>query len=55
MAVDILESIDGTKGFDLSEPTSRVFRSLGGGWRQLHHHGFVDDAAPLERYQSAVR
>ena len=40
---------------DLAFRTTRLFRSLGGGWRQLHHHGSVDDPALLERYQLAVR
>lgn len=34
--------------------TSRVFRRLSGRWRQVHHHGSIDDPKLLERYQSAV-
>ena len=34
--------------------TSRIFRKIGGVWRQVHHHGSIDDARLLERYQSAV-
>jgi len=34
--------------------TSRVFRRHQGEWRQLHHHGSIEDAALLARYQSAV-
>ncbi|HEX9374142.1 MAG TPA: nuclear transport factor 2 family protein [Roseiflexaceae bacterium] len=35
--------------------TSRVFRLIAGQWRQVHHHGSIDDAALLGRYQRAVR
>ena len=36
--------------------TTRFFRYLGGvGWRQVHHHGSIDDATVLGRYQAAVR
>lgn len=34
--------------------TSRVFRKLNGRWRQVHHHGSIDDPMLLGRYQSAV-
>ena len=35
--------------------TSRWFRLVDGRWRQLHHHGSIDDADLLARYQAAVR
>ena len=37
--------------------TTRVFYYVDQaiGWRQLHHHGSIDDAGLLQRYQSAVR
>lgn len=37
--------------------TSRVFQYFGGplGWRQVHHHGSIDDPEALARYQQAVR
>lgn len=37
--------------------TTRVFGYLGAklGWRQLHHHGSIDDAALLRQYQLAVK
>ena len=35
--------------------TSRLFRRIGGSWRQVHHHGSFDDAALLAAYQEAVR
>ncbi len=34
--------------------TSRVFRRIEGEWRQVHHHGSIDDPALLEKYQHAV-
>lgn len=34
--------------------TSRIFRRLNGAWRQVHHHGSIDDPALLQRYQAAV-
>lgn len=34
--------------------TSRVFRDAGDGWRQVHHHGSIEDSALLARYQAAV-
>ncbi len=43
-----------------SEPldirTTRIFRYVDGqGWRQIHHHGSIDDPERLARYQRAVR
>lgn len=40
---------------DLMIRTSRWFTSSGGRFRQLHHHGSIDDADLLARYQAAVR
>lgn len=34
--------------------TTRVFRRVGGTWRQVHHHGSIDDPALLRAYQEAV-
>lgn len=41
--------------FDLAIRTSRFFRFAGGRWRQIHHHGSIDEPALLARYQLAVR
>ena len=41
--------------FDLAIRTSRLFRQTPEGWRQLHHHGSIDDAQLLSRYQQSVR
>lgn len=40
---------------ELTIRTSRVFRKLNGRWRQVHHHGSIEDPALLDRYQQAVR
>lgn len=40
---------------NLAIRTSRVFRRIGGRWRQVHHHGSIDDPELLARYQAAVR
>ncbi len=34
--------------------TSRIFQKMEGRWRQVHHHGSIDDPELLERYQDAV-
>ena len=34
--------------------TTRIFRMINGKWRQVHHHGSIDDQELLARYQSAV-
>jgi hypothetical protein len=40
---------------DLKIRTSRWFVRADGRWRQLHHHGSIEDADLLSRYQVAVR
>jgi|SRR5579859_1362037 len=35
--------------------TSRVFRRVNGRWRQVHHHGSIEDPALLDIYQKSVR
>jgi len=46
---------DGDAVKDLNIRTTRVFRLIGGRWRQVHHHGSIDDAKLLADYQNAVR
>ena len=43
-------------GVDLSLAirTTRVFRKVDGHWRQVHHHGSIDDPESLEAYQKAI-
>ena len=43
------------KSLDLAIRTTRIFRFRDGRWRQLHHHGSIDDPQLLAVYQSAVR
>lgn len=40
---------------ELAIRTSRVFRKHQGRWRQIHHHGSIEDPELLKRYQEAVR
>jgi ketosteroid isomerase-like protein len=46
---------DGDAVKDLSIRTTRVFRIIDGRWRQVHHHGSIEDAKLLADYQNAVR
>jgi len=34
--------------------TSRIFRKIDNRWRQVHHHGSIEDPQLLSRYQTAV-
>jgi ketosteroid isomerase-like protein len=45
---------DGNK-LDLAIRTTRIFKRVGGRWRQVHHHGSIDDPELLKAYQLAVR
>lgn len=46
----------GSTALDLAIRTTRVFRrSDAGHWRQIHHHGSIEDPQLLAAYQSAVR
>lgn len=45
--------LNGTE-IPLAIRTSRIFVQAGGEWRQLHHHGSMDDPALLQAYQSVV-
>jgi len=44
----------GNEEITLAIRTSRIFQKLGGRWRQVHHHGSIEDAQLLAKYQSAV-
>lgn len=48
------ELVRGGERFDLAIRTSRVYRWTDGRWRQIHHHGSMDDADLLARYQRFV-
>ncbi len=34
--------------------TSRIFRKIAGSWKQVHHHGSIEDPTLLAQYQAAV-
>ncbi len=34
--------------------TTRIYRGVGGRWRQVHHHGSIDDPGMLAAYQAAI-
>jgi len=44
----------GATRMDLMIRTSRIYRRVKGNWKQVHHHGSIEDAELLARYQSAV-
>ena len=46
---------DGEQRQDLAIRTTRIFRRLDGRWRQVHHHGSIDEASALADFQKAVR
>jgi ketosteroid isomerase-like protein len=46
---------DGEAAKNLNIRTSRIFQLVDGRWRQMHHHGSIEEAKLLEDYQSAVR
>lgn len=35
--------------------TTRIFKLFDGQWRQVHHHGSIDDPTLLAHYQTVVR
>ncbi|MBI3755891.1 MAG: nuclear transport factor 2 family protein [Deltaproteobacteria bacterium] len=45
----------GETAIKLAIRTSRIYRLIDGAWRQVHHHGSVDDPELLAQYQKAVR
>lgn len=49
------EYFSGGEALSMAIRTSRIFRLIDGKWRQIHHHGSIDDAALLASYQKAVR
>lgn len=46
---------DGDTIKSLNIRTTRIFQLIDGRWRQMHHHGSIEDAKLLADYQSAVR
>jgi len=46
---------DGDARKTLNIRTTRIYELIDGRWRQMHHHGSIEDARLLDDYQSAVR
>jgi ketosteroid isomerase-like protein len=46
---------DGSDMKTLNIRTTRIFQFINGRWRQMHHHGSIEDAKLLADYQTAVR
>jgi ketosteroid isomerase-like protein len=44
----------GAEDIPLAIRTSRIFRKIDGRWRQVHHHGSIDDPYLLDKHQRAV-
>jgi len=44
----------GDTRLELRIRTSRIYRRQDGRWRQVHHHGSMDEPQLLDRYQKAV-
>lgn len=40
---------------DLTIRTTRIFEKLHGPWKQIHHHGSIDDPSMLSEYQALLR
>ncbi len=45
---------EGGTTLELAIRTTRIFKWHGAGWRQIHHHGSIEDPALLAAYQKAV-
>jgi ketosteroid isomerase-like protein len=46
---------DGDDKREINIRTSRLFRMVDGRWRQVHHHGSIEDPKALADLQNAVR
>ena len=44
----------GNKKIDLQIRTSRSYQLKSGRWKQIHHHGSIDNPELLKQYQTAV-
>lgn len=44
----------GGEEITLAIRTSRIFKKIDGRWKQVHHHGSIEDPRLLDRYQAAV-
>ena len=61
-AADLSYSVGRERGYfqindtriELAIRTSRIFRRTADGWKQVHHHGSIDDPVLLNTYQAAL-
>jgi ketosteroid isomerase-like protein len=44
----------GDDAIELAIRTSRIFSGIDGIWKQVHHHGSIEDPELLRKYQTAV-
>ncbi|HEY9053053.1 MAG TPA: nuclear transport factor 2 family protein [Gammaproteobacteria bacterium] len=44
----------GKEKFELDIRTTRIYRFINNQWRQVHHHGSMDNPVVLAKYQSLV-
>ena len=44
----------GGEEIKLTIRTRRIFQKINGHWRQVHHHGSIEDPQLMARYQAAV-
>ena len=44
----------GDDEMQLAIRTTRIFKKIADVWKQVHHHGSIDEPEMLDRYQSAV-
>lgn len=44
----------GGEEIKLAIRTSRIFKKIKGQWKQVHHHGSIEDPQLLAKYQAAV-
>lgn len=45
----------GESAINLAIRTTRIYKLIDGRWRQVHHHGSIDDPELLAQYQSAIK
>ncbi len=45
----------GSTVVELAIRTSRIFKLVNNEWKQVHHHGSIEDPTLLDRYQKAVK
>ena len=49
------EFLLGETAINLAIRTTRIYKLIDGRWRQVHHHGSIDDPELLAQYQSAIK